>query len=57
MCSKADGQGKIYLSDVSQDQKIKNHMLSLICDYRPKTNTVMVLDMGHTLRGEHTLEE
>jgi hypothetical protein len=22
-------------------------------DYRPKTNAVILLDMGHTLRGEH----
>jgi hypothetical protein len=26
-------------------------------DYRPKTNAVILLDMGHTLRGEHTWEE
>jgi hypothetical protein len=25
-------------------------------DYRPKTNAVMLLDLGHTLRGEHTRE-
>jgi hypothetical protein len=23
-------------------------------DYRPKTNAVILLDMSHTLRGEHT---
>jgi hypothetical protein len=23
-------------------------------DYRPKINAVILLDMGHTLRGEHT---
>jgi hypothetical protein len=23
-------------------------------DFRPKTNAVIFLDMGHTLRGEHT---
>jgi hypothetical protein len=22
-------------------------------DYRPKTNAVILVDMGHTLRGEH----
>jgi hypothetical protein len=26
-------------------------------DYRPKTNAVILLDRGHTLRGEHVWEE
>jgi hypothetical protein len=26
-------------------------------DYRPKTNTVILLDMGHMLRGEHAQEK
>jgi hypothetical protein len=26
-------------------------------DYKPKTNTVILLDMSHTLRGEHTWEK
>jgi hypothetical protein len=26
-------------------------------DYRPKTNAVILLDMGHTLRGEHAGEK
>jgi hypothetical protein len=26
-------------------------------DYRPKTNALILLDMGHTLRGEHIQEE
>jgi hypothetical protein len=26
-------------------------------DYRTKTNAVILLDMGHTLRGEHGWEE
>jgi hypothetical protein len=26
-------------------------------DYRSKTNAVILLDMGHTLGGEHTWEE
>jgi hypothetical protein len=26
-------------------------------DYRPKTNAVILLDVGHTLREEHTWEE
>jgi hypothetical protein len=32
-------------------------MFSLIADYRPKTNAVILLDLGLTLRGEHTQEE
>jgi hypothetical protein len=26
-------------------------------DFRPKTNAVILLDMGHMLRGEHIQEE
>jgi hypothetical protein len=26
-------------------------------DYRSKTNAVILLDMGHTVRGEHVWEE
>jgi hypothetical protein len=26
-------------------------------DYRPKTNAVILLEMGHTLKGEHTWEK
>jgi hypothetical protein len=47
----------IIVSKVSQAQKAKNPMFSLICDYGPKTNTVILLDMGHTLRGEHEWEK
>jgi hypothetical protein len=44
----------IILSEVSQAQKAPNHMFFLICvDYRLKTNAVILLDMGHTLRGDH----
>jgi hypothetical protein len=39
----------IILSEVSQAKKAKNHMFSLICRLRPKTNAE-ILDMGHTLR-------
>jgi hypothetical protein len=43
----------IILSEVSQAQKAKNCMFSLsYADYRPKTNAVILSDMGHTLRGE-----
>jgi hypothetical protein len=47
----------IILSEVSQTQKDKNRMFSLYVDYRPKTNAVILLDMGHTLRGDHTQEK
>jgi hypothetical protein len=46
----------IILSEVSQAQKTKNHMFSLICDFRSRANTVMLLDLGHTLRGERIWE-
>jgi hypothetical protein len=47
----------IILSKVSQAQKAKNHMFSPYVDYRPKTNAIILLDMGHTLRGECAREE
>jgi hypothetical protein len=47
----------IILSEVSQVQKAKNHMFSFICDNRPKTNAVTLLDLGHTLWGEDAREE
>jgi hypothetical protein len=28
-----------------------------LVDYRPKTNAIILLDMGHTLRGDHAWEE
>jgi hypothetical protein len=46
----------IILSEVSQAQKAKTLMFSLICGLY-KTNAVILLDMGHTLRGECTQEE
>jgi hypothetical protein len=47
----------IILSKVSQAQNVKNHIFSLICNYRPKINAVILLDMGHMLRGQCTQEE
>jgi hypothetical protein len=55
----------VFLSKVSQTQKAENHMFSLIYidiyrsiyAYKPKTNAIIVLDMGHTLRGECSWEE
>jgi hypothetical protein len=45
------------LSKVSQAQKTKNRMFSLICGLRSRAKAVMLLDLGHMLRGEHTQEE
>jgi phosphoenolpyruvate synthase/pyruvate phosphate dikinase len=42
----------IILSEASQAQKAKNHICyPTYVDYRPKTNTVILLDTDHTLRG------
>jgi hypothetical protein len=40
----------IILSEVSQVQKAKSCMFSLISDYRPKTNAAILWDTGHTKR-------
>jgi hypothetical protein len=53
--SKWMGLENIILSKINQAQKAKNCMS--YADYRPKTNAVILLDMGHTLRGECTQEE
>jgi hypothetical protein len=47
----------IILREVSQAQKAKTHMFFPYVDYRPKTNAAILLDMGHTLRGEHAWEK
>jgi hypothetical protein len=47
----------ITLSKISQAQRPKIICSSSYADYRPKTNAVILLDMGHTLRGEHTWKE
>jgi hypothetical protein len=52
-----DGTGEHILSKVSQVQKAKNCMFSLICRLLPKTNTVILLDMGYMLRWEYIQEE
>jgi hypothetical protein len=46
----------IILSKVSQAQKTKNGMFSSYGDFRSRANTAMLLDLGHTLRGEHIRE-
>jgi hypothetical protein len=40
----------IILSKVSQAQKAINHIFSLYADYTPKTNALILLDLGHTLK-------
>jgi hypothetical protein len=46
----------IILCKVSQAQKTKNCMFSLIC-FRSKTNSIILLAMGHMLRGEYAREK
>jgi hypothetical protein len=46
----------IILSKVSQAQKAKITCSPSYADYRPRTNAVILLDMGHTLWGEHAQE-
>jgi hypothetical protein len=48
---------KIILREVSQTQRAKNRMFSPYGDYRPQIKAVILLDMGHTLRGVHVQEE
>jgi hypothetical protein len=45
----------IILSEVNQAWKDKNHLFFLICE--PTINAIILLDPGHTLRGECTREE
>jgi hypothetical protein len=47
----------IILSKVSPAQKAKDHMFSFIFGLRHKTNALILLDMGYTLRGECIQEE
>jgi hypothetical protein len=42
----------VILSKVNHAQKAKIACSPSYVDYRPKTNAVILLDMGHTLRGE-----
>jgi hypothetical protein len=47
----------IILSEVSQAPKPKIIFSPSYADFRPKTNAVILLEMGHMLRGEHIQEE
>jgi hypothetical protein len=44
----------IILSAASKAKKAKITCSSSYVDYTPQMNAVILLDMGHTLRGEHT---
>jgi hypothetical protein len=48
---------KIILSEVSQAQKAKITCSPSYVYYRPKISVVILLDLGHTIRGEHAGEE
>jgi hypothetical protein len=51
-----DGMENMILSKVSQAQKTKTHMFSLICGFRSRANTTRGLDFDHMMRQEHTRE-
>jgi hypothetical protein len=42
----------IILSEISQTQTAKNKCSPSYPDFRSKTNAAILLDLGHTLRGE-----
>jgi hypothetical protein len=46
----------VILSEVNQVPKAKITCFPLYVGYRPKTNAVMLLDMGHTPRGDYAWE-
>jgi hypothetical protein len=52
-----DGAENIILNKVSQAQRAKIICSPSFVDFRPKTNAVTLLDMGHTLRGESIQKE
>jgi hypothetical protein len=47
----------IILSKVSHAQKAKIPCSPSYADYRPEKSTVILLNMGHTLRGDHAWKE
>jgi hypothetical protein len=47
----------IILSKVSQAQKARNHMFSLICGLQTQNKCSNLLEMGHTPSGEHSREK
>jgi hypothetical protein len=46
----------IILSEVSQTQKTKNRMFSLIAIFKSRANTAVLLDLGYMISGEHICE-
>jgi hypothetical protein len=48
-----DGTGEHHL----RLRKLKVARSPSYADFRPKTNAVILLDVDHTLRGEHVQEE
>jgi hypothetical protein len=47
----------IILSEVSQAKRPKLVYSPSYADFRPKTNAVILFDLGHTLSGGHIHEE
>jgi hypothetical protein len=45
------------VSEVTQVKRPKTVCSPSYVGFTPKTNAVILLDMGHTLRGEHIHEE
>jgi hypothetical protein len=52
-----DGTRKHHLKQSFLDSEGQKSCFPSYADYRPKTNAVMLLDMGHTLREECTWEK
>jgi hypothetical protein len=50
-------QGNIILNEVSHSEVQKIITSPWYADFRPKTNAVTLLDMGHTVREERVQEE
>jgi hypothetical protein len=52
-----DGTGEHHFKKLARLRRPKILCSPSNVDYRPTTNAVMLLDMGHTLRGECTWDE
>jgi hypothetical protein len=52
-----DGNGEHHLKQSYPGSEGQKSRFPSYADYRPKTNAVILLDMGHTLRRECTWEE
>jgi hypothetical protein len=52
-----DGTGEGHLKQLARVRKPKITCSSSYVDCSPKTNAVVLLDMGHTLKGECTCEK